>query len=98
MLLSESTANLPMQNQFYLTEKLPPYIFAAMYKLKTEAAAKGVEILDFGMGNPDSAPPQFLKIFALLRDQLKSQGYMSEVFTFVYATHLIPNPIYNSIY
>ena len=29
------------------------------------------------------------KIFALLRDQLKSQGYMSEVFTFVDATHLI---------
>ncbi|MBP7710434.1 MAG: aminotransferase class I/II-fold pyridoxal phosphate-dependent enzyme [Rickettsiales bacterium] len=47
-----------MQKTFYLTEKLPPYIFAAMYKLKTEAAAKGVEIIDFGMGNPDSAPPQ----------------------------------------
>ncbi len=47
-----------MQNKFYLTEKLPPYIFAAMYKLKTEAAANGVEIIDFGMGNPDSAPPQ----------------------------------------
>jgi len=47
-----------MQNQFYLTEKLPPYIFAAIYKLKTEAAAKGLEIFDFGMGNPDSAPPQ----------------------------------------
>ena len=29
------------------------------------------------------------KIFSLLRDQLKSQGYMSEVFTFVDATHLI---------
>jgi hypothetical protein len=34
-----------MQNQFYLTQKLPPYIFAAMYKLKTEAAARGVELL-----------------------------------------------------
>jgi transposase, IS5 family len=29
------------------------------------------------------------KIFSLLRDQLRSQGYMSEVFTFVDATHLI---------
>ena len=29
------------------------------------------------------------KIFSLLRDQLKSQGYVSEVFTFVDATHLI---------
>lgn len=29
------------------------------------------------------------KIFHLLRDQLKTQGYVSEVFTFVDATHLI---------
>ncbi len=29
------------------------------------------------------------KIFAIFRDQLKSQGYMSEVFTFVDASHLI---------
>ena len=29
------------------------------------------------------------KIFHLLRDQLKAQGYVSEVFTFVDATHLI---------
>lgn len=49
-----------MQKEFYLTEKLPPYIFAAMYKLKTDAAARGVEIIDFGMGTPDSPPPQFV--------------------------------------
>ncbi len=42
---------------FYLTNKLPPYIFAALYELKTGAAVKGIEIFDFGMGNPDSAPP-----------------------------------------
>ncbi len=49
-----------MQNKFYLTENLPPYIFAAMYHLKMEAAANGVEIIDFGMGTPDSPPPQFV--------------------------------------
>ncbi|NBV06392.1 MAG: aminotransferase class I/II-fold pyridoxal phosphate-dependent enzyme [Proteobacteria bacterium] len=65
-----------MQNQFYLTQKLPPYIFAAMYKLKTEAAAKGVEIIDFGMGNPDSAPPKFVmeKLSTLASDP-KLFGY-----------------------
>ncbi len=47
-----------MQNKFYLTEKLPPYIFAAIYQLKNEAKAKGLEIIDFGMGNPDSTPPK----------------------------------------
>jgi transposase, IS5 family len=31
------------------------------------------------------------KIFGIFRDQLRSAGYMSEVFTFVDATHLISN-------
>lgn len=47
-----------MQEKFYLTEKLPPYIFAEIYKLKQEAIANGIDIIDFGMGNPDSAPPK----------------------------------------
>ncbi len=47
-----------MQKNFFLTEKLPPYIFAAIYQLKQEASARGIEIIDFGMGNPDSAPPE----------------------------------------
>lgn len=65
-----------MQNKFYLTEKLPPYIFAAMYKLKTEAALGGVEIIDFGMGNPDSAPPQHVmdRLSELTKDP-KNFGY-----------------------
>jgi len=49
-----------MQNEFYLTKKLPPYIFAAMYHLKMQAKENGVEIIDFGMGTPDSPPPQFV--------------------------------------
>ena len=46
-----------MQKNFFI-EKLPPYIFEAIHNLKKEVAARGVEIIDFGMGNPDSAPPQ----------------------------------------
>lgn len=46
-----------MQNKFYLTEKLPPYIFEEIYEQKVAVALKGIEMLDFGMGNPDSAPP-----------------------------------------
>lgn len=59
-----------MQNTFYLTEKLPPYIFAAIYHLKQEAVARGLEIIDFGMGNPDSAPPQHVmdRLSELARD------------------------------
>ncbi len=41
-----------------------------MYKLKTDAAARGVEIIDFGMGTPDSPPPQFVldRLSELSRD------------------------------
>lgn len=65
-----------MQNKFYLTEKLPPYIFAALYQLKQEAATRGLEIIDFGMGNPDSAPPEHVmdRLAELARDP-KLFGY-----------------------
>ena len=45
-------------SKFFLTEKLPPYIFASIYQLKQQAIESGFNIIDFGMGNPDSAPPQ----------------------------------------
>lgn len=44
-------------SKFFLTEKLPPYIFASIYQLKQQAVEGGFNIIDFGMGNPDSAPP-----------------------------------------
>lgn len=47
-----------MEKKFYLTSKLPPYIFAKIYDLKQQAIANGKEIIDFGMGNPDSPPPK----------------------------------------
>lgn len=46
-----------MQSNFFST-KLPPYIFEAIHILKKQVAARGVDIIDFGMGNPDSAPPK----------------------------------------
>jgi len=48
------------KNNNFLSEKLPPYIFASIYQLKQQAIANGLNIIDFGMGNPDSAPPQYL--------------------------------------
>jgi alanine-synthesizing transaminase len=46
-----------MQNKFFLVEKLPQYIFAKINELKIAAKNRGLEIIDFGMGNPDLAPP-----------------------------------------
>lgn len=65
-----------MQEKFYLTEKLPPYIFAAMGQLKSEAAKKGTEIIDFGMGNPDLPPPiHVMENLAQLSTNPKLFGY-----------------------
>jgi alanine-synthesizing transaminase len=64
-----------MQNDF-LTEKLPPYIFAAIYQLKKQAALNNIDVIDFGMGNPDSPPPQHIidKLSDLVKDK-KLYGY-----------------------
>lgn len=47
-----------MTSTFFRANRLPAYLFAEVNRLKTEARARGEDIVDFGMGNPDSAPPQ----------------------------------------
>ena len=42
---------------FYRIERLPPYVFNIVNELKTRARARGEDIIDFGMGNPDLATP-----------------------------------------
>src|SRR5688572_13547982 len=37
--------------------ELPPYILAAVDEKKDELRAAGVEVFDFGLGNPDRASP-----------------------------------------
>ena len=38
-------------------KKLPIYVFAQLDKLKAEQIAKGADLIDLGMGNPDIPPP-----------------------------------------
>ena len=47
-----------MNTDFYRIKRLPPYIFEEVNRLKAQSRARGEDIIDFGMGNPDSAPPQ----------------------------------------
>ncbi len=42
---------------FYRIERLPPYVFNIVNELKTKARARGEDIIDFGMGNPDLSTP-----------------------------------------
>lgn len=44
-------------NQFPRINRLPPYVFNTLTQLKTEARARGEDIIDFGMGNPDQPTP-----------------------------------------
>lgn len=46
------------QDEFYRIKRLPPYVFAEVNKLKAELRSTGMDIIDFGFGNPDLPTPQ----------------------------------------
>jgi alanine-synthesizing transaminase len=39
--------------EFRRIRRLPPYVFNIVNELKAAARARGEDIIDFGMGNPD---------------------------------------------
>ncbi len=43
--------------EFHRIKRLPPYIFSITDELKRKARARGEDIIDFGMGNPDQPTP-----------------------------------------
>ena len=45
---------------FRRIKRLPPYVFNIVNELKAEARARGEDIIDFGMGNPDQPTPQHI--------------------------------------
>lgn len=46
-----------MDEQFQRIGRLPPYVFSIIGDLKQSARARGEDIIDFGMGNPDQPTP-----------------------------------------
>ncbi len=46
-----------MTEEFHRIRRLPPYVFAEVNSAKARARAAGDDIIDLGMGNPDSATP-----------------------------------------
>ncbi|MSP03972.1 MAG: LL-diaminopimelate aminotransferase [Acetobacteraceae bacterium] len=46
-----------MSNEFHRIRRLPPYVFAEVNTAKARARAAGEDIIDLGMGNPDSPTP-----------------------------------------
>jgi len=47
-------------DEFYRIKRLPPYVFAIVNDLKTKARARGEDIIDLGMGNPDLGTPRHI--------------------------------------
>jgi LL-diaminopimelate aminotransferase len=41
-------------------EKIPPYLFARIDKKKEEARQKGLDLIDFGIGDPDIPTPEYI--------------------------------------
>ena len=49
-----------MNDDFYRIRRLPPYVFAEVNAMKAAARARGEDIIDLGMGNPDQPPAQHI--------------------------------------
>ncbi len=49
-----------MEQEFHRIRRLPPYVFAEVDAMKARARAAGDDIIDLGMGNPDTPTPQHI--------------------------------------
>ncbi|MCH9746246.1 MAG: aminotransferase class I/II-fold pyridoxal phosphate-dependent enzyme, partial [Proteobacteria bacterium] len=49
-----------MNDDFPRIKRLPAYVFAVTNELKSKARARGEDIIDFGMGNPDQPTPDHI--------------------------------------
>jgi alanine-synthesizing transaminase len=49
-----------MIETFHRIKRLPPYVFAEVNGLKAAARGRGEDIIDFGMGNPDTPTPRHI--------------------------------------
>ena len=47
-------------DEFLRIKRLPPYVFNIVNELKAAARARGEDIIDFGMGNPDRPTPRHI--------------------------------------
>ena len=59
-----------MQQEFYRIRRLPPYVFAEVNEMRARARARGEDIIDLGMGNPDLPTPSHIvdKLAETVRD------------------------------
>jgi LL-diaminopimelate aminotransferase len=70
--VTDATACLPTHR----LSDLPTYVFAWLDELKAEARARGADLIDLGMGNPDQAtPPGIVEAIAAAYRDPATHGY-----------------------
>lgn len=65
-----------MKDDFYRIKRLPPYVFAEVNAVKAAHRASGRDIIDLGMGNPDTPPaPHIIAKLKETASDPKAHGY-----------------------
>jgi len=61
-MIRNKSDDTPMRDpeEFFRIQKLPPYVFEEVNKLKAKLRHDGVDIIDFGFGNPDMPTPKHI--------------------------------------
>jgi alanine-synthesizing transaminase len=69
-----------MPDEFHRIRRLPPYVFAEVNKAKALARSAGEDIIDLGMGNPDSPTPPHIvaKLVETVQDPRTHRYSMSK--------------------
>jgi alanine-synthesizing transaminase len=65
---------------FHRIRRLPPYVFEEVNRLKARLRGQGVDIIDFGMGNPDMPTPRHIvdKLVETAQDPKSGRYSMSK--------------------
>lgn len=74
--LIQKPGNRMVEENFERIQRLPPYVFSEVNRIKAEARAEGRDIIDLGMGNPDSPTPKHIvdKLVETIQDPT-THGY-----------------------
>ena len=69
-----------MTPEFHRIKRLPPYVFEEVNRLKARLRGQGVDIIDFGMGNPDMPTPRHIvdKLVETVQDPKSGRYSMSK--------------------
>ncbi len=86
-----------MIEDFETIKRLPPYVFAEVNKLKMEARKRGDDIIDLGMGNPDSPTPGYI-IEKLVEASKNPRNYRYSVSRGIYKLRLAIVNMYKKHY